>query len=275
MAVILLTGAFWPEIDILWERLHLCGISADLQKRLGIEDRAKTALPEQRSLFGARASPSLYWEILPTGIGPVACALELQRRISAPDALPILEILFFGSAGLYPSQQQSRYAPEKTQGRAGRSFICSRSFSLYDMALLAGFAKQPEQMSSYVQTQAGAAALYFMEFLSACALPKGSCITADQACVNSTLSISLSDPHTCFRDKPKSKAYKAEMKACPQWENLEAFALASAALRAKLPFCAFLALTNIIGPRASLEWHRHHRPMSLSLQNYFLASLAS
>ncbi len=45
-------------------------------------------------------------------------------------------------------------------------------------------------------------------------------------------------------------------------ENLEVFAVARAAARAEVPLAAVLGIANRVGPRAHLEWRRHHEAAS-------------
>ncbi len=44
----------------------------------------------------------------------------------------------------------------------------------------------------------------------------------------------------------------------PALENLEAFAVARAAAAARLPFAAVLGVSNVVGPRAHIEWRANH-----------------
>ncbi|MBM9577213.1 phosphorylase [Leptospira sp. 201903070] len=57
------------------------------------------------------------------------------------------------------------------------------------------------------------------------------------------------------------------------FENMECFGLARVSEEFRIPFCAFFALTNTVGPNGSEEWKQNYRKESVLLQDFLLSFL--
>ena len=218
MAITLLIGAFPPEVGLLAEEL----------------------------------ASSKSFRVAVGGIGSVACALGVELELARDD---VSEVLFVGSAGVYPGYQAAP-PPDPSPGldrlRPGYALLgclaVSADFSRHDLAVLWGHARLPGPMTHRVTTGAG---------------PLGLLLRKEEDIIegptNSPDAVSLSLPEN----------FRAEA----AFENMEAFGAAVASLRRGVPFSAVFSLTNIVGPEGSTQWFRNHKDFGLALQERVLSLL--
>ncbi|MCB1173282.1 MAG: hypothetical protein KDK39_06950 [Leptospiraceae bacterium] len=191
---------------------------------------------ENRRVNGLR----LEFEFGFCGVGSVSAACWLTRRLEQ-ERIGFDEILFIGSAGSYQGAQIPMGA-----------FALASEFAQVDAAVIQGKAHIPEIQTSRLAAVPGR--------LAAC-LGRNHAWQMGLVC-NSTQSVSL----TAFReDELQSQNIHLE--------NLEAFGLAMAAAQKPIPFCALLAVTNLVGPNGSMEWQLHFRNLGRQLNEKFLAAL--
>lgn len=219
---ILLTGAFTPEIRILMRAVS--GGALDDSPVLG-------------ELF----DEPVRLEAFECGIGNITAALNLQERILRA-AVPVDEVVFLGSAGVYPSAVVGYLLPAE--------FGFSRNFSNYEINVLEGRGKIPDLMVARIRTDPGHLGRRIITGLS---LPEGQ--------VNSPDSLTLSPADRDGVYHPLD------------FENMEVFGLASVARRHNIPFCAIFALTNTVGPDGSREWAASHQTLGEELQERILRLL--
>ncbi len=251
---ILILGAFTPEVDLICERLHRTLLTYSLSSQLYLQ--VSSSKEKDDTLI---CSSGIEVEVIEVGVGPLAAALNLQARILAEDQPRILEIIFLGSAGLYPPEQS--YGPNY--------YCASQEFYLHDLGVLEGRAKQPELLSSYVQTEIGPLAGYIAEKL---AVNSNIDFYANHSIVINPLGISLEVPKVKVSLPILKSTYSRSTSTKKFYlENLESFGLAMTAKKYNINFCAFLAITNCIGPEASKQWQKHHRLMSVTLQQHLLS----
>lgn len=133
--VVLLTGAFAPEIDRLTDQL------------------------EGKPLPAGFHPPGAKFECLESGVGNLESALNLQRRILDQGRPPVAEVLFFGSAGYYPVLEG------KEDPVSGNRFGTSHVFYALEMSVLTGMAKAPTPLVSRATSQRGPLGTGFQEHL--------------------------------------------------------------------------------------------------------------
>lgn len=143
------------------------------------------------------------------------------------------EVIFLGSAGAYTDAEFP-------------AFVTSSHFVNHEAAVILGNARIPDLLPSVIQSQPGNAAQFLQEELG---FPQG--------IVNCPDSISLQPL------RPPGIDY----------ENMECFGAAFAARRHNIPFSAFLAVTNRVGPDGSREWLATFREKGAALQREILSVL--
>ncbi|MEQ9363653.1 MAG: hypothetical protein RIF32_05390 [Leptospirales bacterium] len=187
----------------------------------------------------AAADPREF-DLLEAGIGSVAAAVSLQARLLNPAAAPVSEVLFLGSAGVYD--------PAAPAGPGAFGF--STGFCKRDLATLEGRAHAPGTGGEIFTTEVGERGAAMRAAVEASKIQDG--------VTNSTDSVSL---------------VQVEVSDCA-FENLEAFGVAWVCRRYAVPFGAFFALTNSVGPEGSEQWRANYREMSLELQGFAVKSLS-
>ena len=259
-STILLTGAFWPEIDLLHKSYHKKHLSSKSLPKLSKENKKKIPI-----IFSS-GTRRLCIEVLELGVGPVDSALSLQQRILTIEKekgrwsslfrpiAPIQEILLLGSAGLYLDKNSPKSLARKKYSYGPTSYAQSCDFYFHDLAVLEGKAKQPELLCTHIQSKAGPLALAFSESLGK---QKGLSFFENLS-TNTASALSLRSPRLPSKKRNGEPLFRLE--------NLEAFALARIAARHKLAFSAFFALSNGVGPQGSKEWQKNYRLMSIVLQ---------
>jgi nucleoside phosphorylase len=195
-----------------------------------------------RSATGPAAGGPARYEVLETGIGSVAAATALQARLLGVGLMGVAGVIFVGSAGVY--QRSLAYGPGH--------FGCSTQFCKRDLAVLEGRGRIPADLSDTIETASGPQAGLIADSFEAGALLRG--------IANSTDSVTLAEVNSG---------------AEPHFENMEAFGLAWVCRRYGLPFTAFFALTNYVGPAGSDEWRANYRTMSIDLQQRVLAAIGA
>lgn len=209
--VVLICGAFAPEIDLL---LPLAGRRIELRNQV----------------YELR--------VIESGIGALNSGLRVAEALrNNPEA----ELLFVGSAGAYRQDQTLL-----------QSFAFAKDFRCVDLAVVCGQAKALEGVYPSLNFVPGE----FASVLAATPLPW---VTGT---ANSTNSISL-----CAAEEFSASGL--------DFENLECYGIALAATKARRPFSAALALTNLVGPQGSEEWRRNYRTCSLKMQNGIVALIDS
>jgi len=188
---------------------------------------------EQESLAGAGNS-AFSLESFLCGIGNVAAAGNLTERLCTGE-LPS-EIVFVGSAGTY--------ARDSGAFRIG----VSRVFAQRELSVLRGESRKPDLLTQKIETTPG----LFSEILA-------NKLDPIHGITNCPDSITLIDAPELFSGM--------------DFENMECFGLAHCALRFKIPFTAFFALTNSVGPDGSREWFRNYNEFSQELQRRILGCL--
>lgn len=143
------------------------------------------------------------------------------------------EIIFIGSAGAYTDADFP-------------FFVTTSRFTKQEASVLEGKARIPDLLPSVIESKPGEAAAFLRSRLN---FPTG--------VVNCPDSISLQNL------RPPGIDY----------ENMECFGVAFAARRHNIPFCAFLAVTNRVGPDGSREWSATYREKGAALQRQILSVL--
>ncbi len=187
------------------------------------------------------------FRVLTAGIGFLRSALNTQSYLTHSKG-EISEIIFTGSAGLYPFSGR----PEYREGQFRTVF--SHTFTNYDVTLMEGRASSPAVITETVFTEPGPAALYITENH-----------TCENLTVNSVQSITLSEI------RPDKEFINKYLK--PDCENMEVCGTAYAAKQAGLKFSALLALTNNTGHGGSEDWKKSHRRLSVLLQEELIRLL--
>jgi hypothetical protein len=177
--------------------------------------------PELRALRRALAEgPALRRRVSarPVGVGLVEAALGTARALDEerPEGL-----IFVGTAGAYPGRTPA----------LGQAAVVRR-MALLSGSSLRGDAYFPGPLPLVAQTSGALR----QGLARAAGLP-----TLDLAC---PLAITLS----------RAAARRAALATGCALENLEAFAVARAAAAAEVPFAAVVGVSNLVGPRAHLEW---------------------
>lgn len=231
-------------------------------------DRLKTEL-HGRIWVMPGESISYRFDVISVGVGCVESAIRLTEYLIRETGFPEQnltdkrngpdEILFIGSAGVYGKMSEEGDCPsghknEETALEHGLYWrvptaICN-TFYKKDLAVLQGKAKIPDIMPHIRNTPPGHVGRQLMSRM--CHIV-GSCNTVDSVSLIRMPEL----PHGDGID----------------FENMEAFALASVADRFGIPFTAIFALTNEVGPDGSDEWKKNFRNYSILLQEELLAAL--
>ncbi len=219
--VLLLTGAFLPEIDILDKELS--GITV------------KHPLKQSGEKFRI--------EVMQLGVGNLEAAINLQKRLLNVHEEPVSEVIFFGSAGVYPSVKG---APA-WRGLSSESYIkkigFGKDFYSLEWSVLDGKSYQPDLMQKHIEGNPGvfASNLY----------TSTECFPGD---VNSPDSVTLDD------------SIPRKMQPQLSFENMESFGVAFTCRTSGVPFASIFSITNIVGPAGSNEWKTNYRDCSVALQ---------
>ncbi len=208
--------------------------------------------PEVGTLAAALARHPDY-HVCVGGIGSVACALGVATELARLEN--VVEVLFVGSAGIYPGHDPAaRTLPPEVAERVRPghaslgSVAVSAEFTRHDLGVLWGHARLPGPMQDRIVTRPGPVARRLLEQSDVL-----------RGATNSPDAVSLLLPP----DKP----------ALASFENMEAFGAALACSRLGLPFAAALALTNLVGPDGSAQWFSNHKDFGQVLQERILSVL--
>ena len=224
---LLLFGAFAPEVNLLRENLD-----AELLK--------VPVLSPGSPVANTVADTALRRvEIFEGGVGNLNCALNLQERILDRQAPPVAEAIFIGSAGVYLRSHDSQ-GPHPGPDFPG----FSRTFYNREAAVLEGRARLPEPLTKTSMSTPGPIGETLAKNLDAL-----------EGATNSPDSLTLFAP-------VESEHFPGDI----NYENMETFGAAMAFLKYSIPFCAFFALTNYVGPEGSKEWSRVYKEYSTKLQ---------
>ncbi|MCR9142393.1 MAG: hypothetical protein NXI24_09090 [bacterium] len=238
---LLIVGAFAPEID---ELAVAAGQAAT--ERAGTPGSDPQRPDPQRPDRQRSDLERPVFEILEAGIGSVAAATAVQARLLDSTQPPPDEVLFLGSAGVYEARLAA--GPE--------CFAFSSRFYKRDLATLEGRAHAPGPLADLLRTDVGPRTQRLVRAFEESRAKAGAALFT--GVTNSTDSVSLT---------------QVEVKDC-DFENLETYGIAWVCLRHAVPFGAFYALTNHVGPSGSDQWRANHREMSLELQRFVSEFLA-
>ena len=240
MFVTFIVGAFPPEIDLIAKKYNHTFQETDFLN----SDRA-------RKFFFIES-----WDL---GIGHIASAFSLQQKILeyqlARTPWSVVEILFFGSAGIYKNNVKEDLLC--TPG----SYAWSRDFYFKDIRSLSGEAKQLSNSSSYVSTETGELGKKINNFLQK---DKNLSFPKESITVNTTASLSLKDPFGGDLDDIAQKNNGSQNDFI--LVNLEVFSLAYVAQKYLIPFTAYFSLTNYVNEQGSEDWKKNYRFMFCELQ---------
>ena len=156
------------------------------------------------------------------GVGLVEAAIGATAAIAEvkPDA-----VMFVGTAGSYPGRRPDL---------ALAGVVAARRLVLWADGVAAGDAYLPPALPTTQETTAT------LRRIAAAA----GVLVADVACP------------LAIASRPAAVGRAARSLACDV-ENLEAFAVARAAVTAGLPFAAILGISNAVGPSAHAAWKRN------------------
>ena len=211
------------------------------------------AFPPEVGLLAEALSSSTEYSVAVAGIGSVACALAVEAELAVGGTG---EVLFVGSAGLYPGHDPNRERNPALAGLARlrpgfASLGCiavSTRFARHDLSILWGHARVPGPMADRVRTKAG---------------PLGMRLAGQpdvlEGATNCPDAVSLALPEGLEIEE--------------SFENMEAFGAAVACLRRGVPFSAVFSLTNLVGPEGSTQWFRNHKDFGHALQERILSIL--
>ena len=189
--------------------------------------------------------------LLPLGIGKLNALYNLMNwyyNHLRNDSLK--EIIFLGSCGSYDLDYK-------------KDFIASCDFINYDYASLTSTSKTLLEVSKRIKTEQGEVAksiihLYQWEF----------------GIVNSTDSITLKKIDKNILLKKINNLSTSNV-----YENLETYGIALFCSKIKIPFTAFLSITNAVYENGSEEWLKNYRTMAkkmnLMIKNYLKGILDS
>ncbi len=187
--------------------------------------------------------------LLPLGIGKLNALYNLMNWYNNHRNDNLKEIIFLGSCGSYDLDYQ-------------KDFIASCEFINYDYASLTNTSKTLLEVSKRIKTEQGDVAksivhLYRWEF----------------GIVNSTDSITLKKIDKNILKKINNDSF------LNVYENLETYGIALFCSKIKIPFTAFLSITNAVYENGSDEWLKSYRTMAkklnLKIKNYLKGILDS
>ncbi|AOP34031.1 phosphorylase [Leptospira tipperaryensis] len=183
------------------------------------------------------------WNTFLCGIGNLEAGLNLQRLLLQKQnkglTLPS-QIVFLGSAGVYPWLHANFW-----KGRLGYSY----EFQNQELAKIEKRIRIPEIVpDSY-------------EFASPFQLSAVEEILTSRT--NGTGSISI--------ETVSGRSLEFLRENDLGFENMECWGLARVCEEFQIPFCAFFALTNSVGPSGSEEWRHNYRRESTRLQDFLLS----
>ncbi|MBI3395026.1 MAG: hypothetical protein HY042_04255 [Spirochaetia bacterium] len=192
-----------------------------------------SAVYAETALLSQSLQSDASFEFLILGVGNVSAALTLQERLLAVD--PPSEVILLGSAGFY----------EPAKGRVG-DIVWVQEFMQVEASVARSEARIPEAMQSVIHSTAGPLAFALSKSLGA-GFGSANC--------------------------PDSVSLSLWTYAPGDYENMEGFGAASAASRLRIPFSAFFALTNKVGPEGSREWFENHKSAGRKLEEGVLSFL--
>ncbi|RHX86645.1 phosphorylase [Leptospira stimsonii] len=183
------------------------------------------------------------WNTFLCGVGNLEAALNLQKLLlekrNQKDPLPS-QILFLGSAGVYPWLHPSFW-----KGRFGYS----HEFQNQEIAKIEKRIRVPEFVPDSFEFRSPFQFQAVEEILPSKTNGTGS-VTIDTVSGRSLEFLRTEDLG---------------------FENMECFGLARVCSEFQIPFCAFFALTNTVGPSGSGEWKQNYRRESTRLQDFLLS----
>lgn len=188
--------------------------------------------------------------LLPLGIGKLNALYNLMNWYNNHRKDTLKEIIFLGSCGSYDLDYK-------------QDFIASCNFINYDYASLTNQSKSLPEVSKLIKTEQGEVAksiahLYHWEF----------------GIVNSTDSITLKKIDKNLLLKKINNHSIGNV-----YENLEAYGIALFCSKIKIPFTAFLSITNAVYENGSEEWLKNYQSMAkklnLMIKNYLKGILDS
>lgn len=190
-----------------------------------------------------RFQSSQKWNAFLCGIGNLEAALSLQKFLLEKkiqgQTLPS-QIVFLGSAGVYPWLHPSFW-----KGRFGYSY----EFQNQEIAKIEKRIRIPEIVSDS------------FEFVSQFQFQAVEEILPSKT--NGTGSVTI--------ETVSGKSLEFLRTNDLGFENMECFGLARVCEEFNIPFCAFFALTNTVGPTGSEEWKQNYRRESIRLQEFLLS----
>jgi len=161
------------------------------------------------------------------GVGTVDAAVGAAGAIARANPA---RVIFVGTAGVYP--RAARVLPVGAAALAGE-------LRLVSTATLRGEAYHPAPLVAAADTTPA--------------------LRARLARAGATVIVSIACPLAITQSASLARRISATGAAL---ENLEAFAVARAAAAAGVHFAAVLGVSNVVGPRAHLEWRANHLPAS-------------
>ncbi|MCE9597417.1 MAG: hypothetical protein K8S54_05555 [Spirochaetia bacterium] len=186
-----------------------------------------SAILEEQELLSGLSTPGIQIVPIVCGVGNVSAAIALTEYLQRNDAPD--EILFVGSAGTYSAGLD--------QFKSGVSNV----FFQRELAVERGDSQRPSLMPAFAETRQGSIAAGLAKYLHA--------LTGSTNCPDS---ITLINPAGLFQEIA--------------FENMECFGLGLVANKMNVPFTAFFALTNSVGPAGSESWRRNYKNYSEQLQ---------
>ncbi|PJZ55022.1 phosphorylase [Leptospira adleri] len=190
-----------------------------------------------------RFQNSQKWNTFLCGIGNLEAGLGLQKFLlekrNLGQTLPS-QIVFLGSAGVYPWLHPSFW-----KGRFGYSY----EFQNQEIAKIEKRIRIPEIVPDK------------FEFISPFQLEAVEEILPSKT--NGTGSVTI--------ETVSGKSLEFLRANDLGFENMECFGLARVCEEFNIPFCAFFALTNTVGPTGSEEWKQNYRRESIRLQDFLLS----
>lgn len=175
--------------------------------------------------------------LYPLGIGKINAMFSLSELFFKEFYKKNIEIIFLGSCGSYSS--------------ISNDFVFSNLFINYDYGVITKKSKSLNSISSLVETGIGNLSKDFINFYN-----------FQKSIVNSTDSITLTkvSEKKIFELDPKLKKFNL-----PFVENLEVYSIGKFCENYQIPFTSFLAITNRVGKKASIEWEKNYKILSKKL----------
>lgn len=175
--------------------------------------------------------------LYPLGIGKLNSIFNLAELFFKEFYKKNIEIIFLGSCGSYSSVKND--------------FVFSNLFINYDYGVITKKSKSLNSISSIVETDIGNLSKNFINYYD-----------FQKSIVNSTDSITLTkvSEKKIFELEPTLKTLNL-----PVVENLEVYSIGKFCKNYQIPFTSFLAITNRVGKKASIEWERNYKVLGKKL----------